>query len=233
MVSMSQEKAWKEQTLSHLLLDQQLLGSIASHSHGDYKQAKWYLKTVGKTHVRESTLSLNKLLIECVRTRILTHRHEINMGLTLIKGTCEEEALLGLSTALFMDTEPLREGLAAHPKHGGGHGVGWGLANYGWTTSWLCTARELRMVSMLFNDFFKKSKDEHSISWHVDIIWNVIYHVPQGSCIWTQPHLCVYSSFAAVSCCNCKTKQLWQIIWPANLHIFLTWLLLISLLTLV
>ena len=160
MVSMSQEKAWKEQTLSHLLLDQQLLGSIASHSHGDHKQAKWYLKTVGKTHVRESTVSLNKLLIECVRTRILTHRHEINMGLTLIKGTCEDEALLGLSTALFMDTEPLREGLAAHPKHGGGHGVGWGLANYGWTTSWLCTARELRMVSMLFNDFFKKSKDE-------------------------------------------------------------------------
>lgn len=100
MVSMSQEKAWKEQTLSHLLLDQQLLGSIASHSHGDHKQAKWYLKTVGETHVRESTLSLNKLLIEYVRTQILTHRHEINMGLTLTKGICEEEALLGLSTAL-------------------------------------------------------------------------------------------------------------------------------------
>lgn len=95
MVSMSQEKAWKEQILSCLLLDQQLLGSIASHSQEDHKQAKWYLKTVGETHGRESTLSLNKLLIEYVRTQILTHRREINMGLTLTKGTCEE----GASTA--------------------------------------------------------------------------------------------------------------------------------------
>ena len=166
MVTMSWEKAWKEQTLSRLLLDQQLLGSIASHSQGDHKQAKWYLKTVGETHLhrwesRESTLSLNKLLIECVRTQILTHRREINMGLTLTKGTCEEGALLGLPTA-----QPVR-GYRTLESRISSTVQAWWRTWCGLGAGWLWLDHTLTLYSPGAKDgfyvvswFFKKSKDE-------------------------------------------------------------------------